>query len=316
MDGRRAERPIRTAERRVIYKSCVAVQPGCRDQVVVNSREKSQRLQVVTSQLTNHVSALEVRGIPMSAHRFPHAAPSDDASVTSQQPPAQLANEPAALPPGPPGSPPERSGALPVTRSLSWLSTALAIVLIVEIAGLSVYAWNVFRRETQPERLADRAERALEENYPELRSQMVHQVSQQAPVLAAQVSDRLLEATPSARLELENISLKYLERGLDDAAELSADEFREWLRQNHNAIEDAFIQIEQAPNDARLLVLDTEASLEEQLGLDLRDQAKLTLEVYRMLNDKLERLADPNVELSHQERLERRTIRLLRALGQ
>lgn len=251
----------------------------------------------------------------MSADRITPAV-GNDGSLTSQLSPAQPAEQPTALPPGAPGRPPEHARTLPVTRRLSWLSTVLAIVLIVEIAGLSVYAWNVYLRETQPERLADRAERALEENYPELRSQMIHQVSQQAPVLAAQVSDRLIEATPNARLELENISLKYLERGLDDAAELSADEFRDWLRQNHDAIEDAFLQIEQAPSDARLLMLDTEASLEEQLGLDLRDQAKLALEVYRMLNDKLERLADPNIELSHQERLERRTIRLLRALGQ
>lgn len=203
----------------------------------------------------------------------------------------------------------------PTVRRLSWLSTALAIVLVLEIAGLSFYTWNIFQRETDPERLAQRAERALQQNYPVLRSEFVRQVGQQAPALAGRISDELIEATPTARLELENISVKYLERSLDDAVELSADEFREWLQQNHAIIEDAFVQIGQAPQDARLLMLDTEASLEEQLGVDLRDQAKLALEVYRMLNDKLARLSNPHAELSEQERLERRAVRLLRALA-
>ena len=196
-----------------------------------------------------------------------------------------------------------------------WLSAALAAILTAEIVGLSVYAISVFRRETQPEKLALRAEAALVENYPALRSQLLQRTARGAPVLAKELSGELLEATLSAREELEAFTVAQLERGLDSAVELSADEFRQWLRTNHDTIEDAFIQIEQAPSDARLLMLDTEASLEEQLGLDLRDQAKLALEVYRLFNDKLARLAEPQSQLSSQERLERRMIRLLRALA-
>jgi hypothetical protein len=200
-------------------------------------------------------------------------------------------------------------------RRLSWLSAALAVILTVEMIGLSWYAISVFRRETQPEKLAERAEKALIENYPSLRRQLLEQTSQQAPVLAKEMSNELLQASLEARVELEAFTLAQLERGLDNAVELSADEFREFLKRNHDTLEDAFQQIEQAPNDARLLVLDTEASLEEQLGLDVRDQAKLALEVYRLFNDKLARLASAAPDLSQQERLERRMIRLLRAMS-
>lgn len=204
----------------------------------------------------------------------------------------------------------------PAAVRLSWLSAALAVILTLEVVGLSVYAVTVFRRETQPKRLTQRAETVLVENYPAMRSELLQQTSHKAPALAEHVSNELLEATLSARVELEAFTVEQLERGLDNAVELSADEFREWLRTNHDTIEDAFIQIQQAPNDARLLMLDTEASLEEQLGLDLRDQAKLALEVYRVFNDKLARLASPVEELTPQERLERRMIRLLRAMAQ
>lgn len=203
-----------------------------------------------------------------------------------------------------------------LTIRLSWLSAVLASLLAAEIIGLCGYAFYVAKREMEPERLARRAEAALTKNYEAIRSEVLQQVRHQAPVVAKQMSNRLLDETPNARRDLEEFTVRHLEQGFDNAFELSADEFRQWLRANHDTIEDAFEQIEQAPEDARLLVMDTEASLEEQLGLDLRDQAKLTLELYRVLNEKLERLSQPSAELSEQERLERRVIRLLRALVQ
>lgn len=195
-----------------------------------------------------------------------------------------------------------------------WLTLVLCLMLTIELVGLSLHGWFMLARESQPDRLTRRAQAMLVANYPKMKQQWLAQTQRRAPEVAKQMSQRLLRSTTTARMELEELSLMQLEQGLDSAVELSADEFRQWLRTNHAAIEDAFIQIEQAPEDARLLVLDTEASLEEQLGLDLRDQAKLALEVYRSLNNKLERLATPQSELSRQERLERRTIRLIRAL--
>lgn len=230
-------------------------------------------------------------------------------------------SEPFPLPPSmtPPPAPAQSAEAAPrvgITMRLSWLSAALASVLALEIVGLALYTVYALKREMEPERLTQRAEAALTENYDTLRHELIQQVHHQAPLVAQQMSNRLLSETPNARMELEEFTVRQLEQGFDNAFELSADEFRQWLRANHDAIEDAFMQIEQAPEDARLLVMDTEASLEEQLGLDLRDQAKLTLELYRVLNEKLERLALSSEELSPQERLERRMIRLLRALVQ
>ena len=219
------------------------------------------------------------------------------------------------LAPSPAASADSVSSAVAKPARYSWISAALAVLLTLEILGLSAYATWFFRREAQPEQLARRAEAALVKNYPALRAELLQQTSRSAPLLAEEMSYELLDTSLSARSELEAFTVQQLERGLDNAVELSADEFRQWLRTNHETIEDAFVQIQQAPTDARLLMLDTEASLEEQLGLDLRDQAKLALEVYRLFNDKLARLAEPEAQLTSQERLERRMIRLLRALA-
>ncbi len=203
-----------------------------------------------------------------------------------------------------------------MVRALSWMSAVLAVALIAECTFLTWHTWTVVQRETEPERIVRRVESAWLESYPELKQAWLDEAREQSPVLADRLSEQLIAQAPRLRERLEAATLRELEQGIDGAVELSADEFREWLRENHAAIEDAFIQVEQAPHEARMLVLDTEASLEEQLGLDLRDQAKLTLEVYRIFNDKLERLANPQPDFSQQEKLERRAIRIVRALTQ
>lgn len=203
-----------------------------------------------------------------------------------------------------------------MTRSLAWMSALLATILVVECSAIGWYMWNTVQRESAPERVMDRVQTAWLDNYPQLQEQWLAEARERSPYLADRLSEQLIAQAPRLRERLEAATLRELEQGIDNAVELSADEFRQWLRENHDAIEDAFRQVEQAPQDTRLLVLDTEASLEEQLGLDLRDQAKLTLEVYRIFNDKLERLAKPQQDFSRQEKLERRAIRIVRALTQ
>ncbi len=201
-------------------------------------------------------------------------------------------------------------------RLLAWMSALLAVTFVIECAAIGWHVWSFVERESKPEQLVTRAEHLWLENYPQLKQAWLEKAREESPEFADRLSEQLIAQAPRLRERLEAASLRELEQGIDNAVELSADEFRQWLRENHAAIEDAFIQVEQAPYDARLLVLDTEANLEEQLGLDLRDQAKLTLEVYRIFNDKLERLANLEEDFSRQEKLERRALRILRALAQ
>lgn len=201
-----------------------------------------------------------------------------------------------------------------MTSKLSWLSTVLVVVLVCQCVALSVHTWWIVERELQPPHLIKRLEKAVIASYPELKTTWLQETKERAPRVAQQWSHQIMARAPQARERLEAITRSRMEVGIDNAVEFSAEEFRQWLRDNHDAIEDVFQQVEQAPHDTRLLVLDTEASLEEQLGLDLRDQARLTLDLYRLLNDKLEQLTRPQSKLTHQEQLERRALRIVRAL--
>jgi hypothetical protein len=201
-------------------------------------------------------------------------------------------------------------------RAGSFLSAILTLVLTVEVVSMGWYGYDRIQTALEPENLADRIEDILRSHYPEVRQELVAQVQNEAPTIANQVSEEILRSTPDARVHLELFTARQLEQGLDQVTELSAEQFRDLLHSNRDRIENAFVQLEQAPAEAREIVLDAEASIEEQLGVDLRDQARQGLELYRQFNDKLDRLSTPGVELDRQEMLERRMVRIMRALGE
>jgi hypothetical protein len=105
-----------------------------------------------------------------------------------------------------------------------------------------------------------------------------------------------------------------LAAGLDTATELSAEQFRGLLQQNHAQFLKVFNAIEEAPEEAHQLVLETEEAMEQQLGVDLQRQAKMAVRNLGDLNAKLGRLAGPPESLSAKEQIERRIVRVLRAM--
>jgi hypothetical protein len=193
-------------------------------------------------------------------------------------------------------------------------SAALAGILVLEIVGITAYGYYRTQRLLDPKRLGDRIETAILERYPEARAELLSQVQTQSPQIAERVSQQILKSTPSARHQLEQLTSRQLDAGLDQIAAISREQFREMLQRNHDSIVTAFERVEQAPDGAHRLVLETEASLEEQLGIDVQRQAHTALALLRNLNDKLERLQQPDAPLDSKELLERRIVRILRAV--
>ena len=198
--------------------------------------------------------------------------------------------------------------------SSSVLAATLACVLMAEVVGLGLYGYYRVQRALAPENLADRAVEAIRANYPEVRQEIVTQVKSESPEIAEQVSQQIIASTPEARKELEQFTARQVEIGLDQATELSADQFRDVLRENHDQFVKIFEAIEDAPEEAHELVLETEASIEKQLGVDLQRQARQALRAHRQLNEKLARLASNQENLSSKELLERRIVRILRTM--
>jgi hypothetical protein len=206
-----------------------------------------------------------------------------------------------------------------VPENVRWnsvLSAVLAVILVAELLGLGAYGYYRVQTALQPENLANRVEHAIEENYPEFRKDLIRQVKRRSPQIAEQVSSQIVESAPNVRERLERFTARQLEAGLDEVTELSADKFRQVLQENHDQLVKAFEAVEQAPEETRRLVLETEASLEQQLGVDIQTQARNALAVHRDLNDKLERLADPEATLEPKELIERRIVRIVKTMAE
>jgi hypothetical protein len=198
----------------------------------------------------------------------------------------------------------------------SFASAILAVLLVVELAVIATDAYYTARRLTDPEYLGDRVESAIRENYPKIHEQFLATVKEQAPELAQKASQELVASAPEARQELERLTARQLDLGLNRITALSADEFRQLLDDNRQTIVAAFEQVEQAPEEARDIVLEMEGDIEQQWGIDLQRQARTALAVHRQLNDELERLTQPVQELTPKEQVELRIVRILKALEQ
>ncbi len=225
-------------------------------------------------------------------------------------------NSPNPTSPTPPGYNEEHQVLPEKVRTSSYIAATLAVLLTLEIAGIAIYGYYRVQQALKPENLADRVEETVRENYPEFRATLVTQAQENAPELAKQVSETVIAAVPDARVDLERMVARQLAIGLDNATELSAEQFRDLLKENRAQFVKVFNAIEDAPEEAHQLVLETEASIEKQLGVDLQRQAKLAVKNLDDLNAKLDRLAGSPDTLSAKEQVERRIVRVLRAMQQ
>lgn len=195
-------------------------------------------------------------------------------------------------------------------------SKCTSVLLGIFVLQLIVISWTIYstiESRLEPTALVDQGEKAIRQNYAEIRQDFTNTVKEQAPEIAAQVSDELVAASPEIRQWLEQVAKRQLRYSLEAGTELSADEFREFLRENHDTIEEAFVKIESVPEESEELVLDLEAQVDERWGVDLENQAKQALQLHRALNDKLESL-EGSGPLEPKELLEQRMIRILKSL--
>ena len=210
-------------------------------------------------------------------------------------------------------SPDDQNVPQPVGQN-AWLSAILAGVLLMLLIGISAEAYFRVIQLTEPEELGDRIEQAVREHYPELHEELVVQVKAQAPKVADQISEELIQSTPELRVKLEQFAARQLEKGIDEVTALSVEEFRKLLNRNRETYIAAFKEIEKAPESAQELVLETEADVEEILGADLQNQARRAVRLHRQFNEKLARVSNPHETLNAKELLERRILRILKTM--
>lgn len=194
------------------------------------------------------------------------------------------------------------------------LFTAILVGLFaVELVAISTYTYTEVQSRLKPKNLVDEAQKAIVNNYPEIREKLTEEVKAQSPVIAKTLSEKAIATAPEVRQWAENATRRQLNYTLDEATKLSTEEFRDLLQANRERIKKAFVQIEEAPEETKEYALGLESSIDEYLGINLKNQTENALQLQRRLNDKLERLAS-DAPLEPKELLEKRIVRILKTL--
>ena len=188
--------------------------------------------------------------------------------------------------------------------------TSLWIVLVVVVFS---YSWWEIKQMTKPEHLVDMAVNKIEANYPEARAELKEKLIQEAPRIAEAISHKAIASMPSARVRVETFLTRQIDHGLDQASDLSAEQFRKFLQENKDLVRDGYKELKDTPEEAVQFTIKVENRLENVLGTDIQEQEKKALSFLHGLNHKLERL-HAGTNLQPDDLVLRRIVRILRAI--
>ncbi len=171
------------------------------------------------------------------------------------------------------------------------VTTLLIVFVAVESLFLTVHLYWRVTQELTPENLVNRAENIIRSGYPEVRDKVVADIRDNAPEIAEDIHGGLLDTVPELRKGLTRIFSRQLAKGLDQATELSAKQFRSYVQNHREDVRQSLHSIQESPENARRLVREAEDQLDQYLGLNFAKQAASTLRVHRRINNKLEKLS-------------------------
>lgn len=200
------------------------------------------------------------------------------------------------------------------TQRLSVLSLVLLVLLVVENSAFWGIMYYQYRQlaERGPEQIINKAMVKFDEQHEELAAKLAKKIEDSAPEIAAAVSHSAIENIPTARQQLEHLIVQQVENGLDGVTEISAEQFRKFLRANHAAIEEQLEAVRDFPDKGQDYVLKMESDIEKSLDIDIRKQAKELVSLQTQLNNRMDRLLNAE-NLDTKEMLEKRMIRILRS---
>lgn len=197
----------------------------------------------------------------------------------------------------------------------AWLTTVLvaanfAVVAVFVIVAVMGYQWL-----NDPQAIVDSGEEYIRREYPEMKKNFTNEVKKSAPQIAERVSQRAIAQAPELRREAETFLEHQMQKGIARVTDLSAEQLREFLKNNHDRIEQRLERLQEAPAKVEAFAQELEADLEQQFETDLQQDLDYLLGAHRQLNDRLAKLRD-GAGLTPDELLERRIVRLLRTLSQ
>jgi len=194
----------------------------------------------------------------------------------------------------------------------TFLLSGLWLLVLVVFVSHSIYKYNQL---TDEEELVNKAVEAIKKDYPEFRKQLVSDVQTSAPKYAENMSQSLIKAAPDVRQEAEQFVSRQINTGSDRLIALSSEEFNEYVANNRDMFEQWLTRLDESPEDVEQISEEMNQQIEELVGKDVQKQLDMLLAAHEKLNERLGRI-ERNAGLSPTELIERRIVRILKALQQ
>jgi hypothetical protein len=189
----------------------------------------------------------------------------------------------------------------------------LAVVVLVALSFYFYIGYSGFGEVTQPKNLVALAEMHIDQSLPELRRSVQDYIIKESPGWAAEVSSRIQESIPIAREGLEDYIVDQMDTILEQTATMTEEQFRGFLKDKHDVLEQGFTDLSASPQMAEQTVNEITNGLDKQLGRRMQEEAGQLFDTIGQMNKKIATL-HANKGLNQEQMLERRILMLTRRL--
>jgi hypothetical protein len=191
---------------------------------------------------------------------------------------------------------------------------ALGLLIIGAIAVYMFWGMGVIAGVLEPKTLVATLEELLMSNLGAARQTLEQEIHHAAPQWAEDLSKEAIQSLPTARARIEQYVMDQFETAISEVRGMTAEQFRDIIRQNRRTFEEAFTALAGGPDQSERFLAELQPLLEAQLGRNMKDESEELLVTLRHLNTKLERLHEGK-GLNGEEALERETIMICRRLS-
>jgi hypothetical protein len=185
----------------------------------------------------------------------------------------------------------------------------LAAVVLVALSVYFYIGYSGFGEVTQPKNLVALAESQIDDNLPTVRRTVQDYIINESPGWASDLSQQIQASLPTAREELEN----YIVAQMDVMLESTEEQFRGFLKDNHDLLEKGFADLSASPQMAEQTVVEITNALDKKLAGRMQADANQLFDTLLEMNKKISKL-NLNKNLNQEQALERRILMLTRRL--
>jgi len=193
------------------------------------------------------------------------------------------------------------------------LTLVVGLLLLGLMAAYFYYGYTEISSIAKPETLVQAAATKIQDQIPDIRKAAEDEVAKSAPVWAASLSQQAQSSLPTLREKLEAYAIEQVDQTAAQTISLTEAEFRRFLRENRETLEQGFRELATSPELADESLNRVQAALEARFRGSMEEGSQDMFATLHDLNSKIARLKTGQ-NLSQEEQLERQILMQARRL--